>query len=176
MTRNLLYLNNLKENVEELDLNFTVDINEFGETRSVELKPGGKEIAVTIENKIEYIHLLADYKLNRQVKRLCTTHLLAPNRFYFVEKINEQVIAFKNGMSNIIDLDFLRLFNFHELQNLISGSDETIDVDDWQRNTVYSGEIESSVLFGQLLHQPSSKLFKTATMKTTWPCKPSGRS
>jgi ubiquitin-protein ligase E3 C len=61
-------LNNLKENVENLELNFTVDINEFGETRSVELKCGGKEIAVTNDNKIEYIHLLADYKLNRQVK------------------------------------------------------------------------------------------------------------
>jgi ubiquitin-protein ligase E3 C len=65
--RNLLYLNNLKDNVENLDLNFTIDINEFGETKSIELKRGGKDIAVTNENKIEYIHLLADYKLNRQV-------------------------------------------------------------------------------------------------------------
>ncbi len=63
----MLYLKNLKDNVEDLDLNFTVDINEFGQSRSVELKRGGRDISVTNDNKIEYIHLLADYKLNKQV-------------------------------------------------------------------------------------------------------------
>lgn len=117
----MLYLKDLKGNIEDLGLNFAVDINEFGETRSIELKPGGKDITVTVDNKIEYIHLLADYKLNKQ--------------------INEQVIAFRNGMSNVIDLEFLRLFNFHELQNLISGTNDVIDVVDWRSHTVYAGEL-----------------------------------
>ena len=39
-------------------------INSF---QVVELKPGGKDICVDNSNKIEYIHLMADYKLNRQV-------------------------------------------------------------------------------------------------------------
>lgn len=30
-----------------------------------ELKPGGANIPVTAENRIEYIHLVADYKLNK---------------------------------------------------------------------------------------------------------------
>ncbi len=107
-------------NVEDLNLNFAVDTNEFGETKSIELKPGGHNIPVTNDNKIEYIHLLADYKLNKQ--------------------INEQVLAFRNGMSNVIDLEYLRLFNFHELENLISGTVEIIDVDDWRRYTVYAGD------------------------------------
>jgi hypothetical protein len=43
----------------------------------VELKPGGRNIAVTDANKIEYIHLMADYKINKQVmfdvlKNACT--------------------------------------------------------------------------------------------------------
>ena len=37
----------------------------------VELKSGGKDITVTKQNRIEYIHLMADYRLNKQV--LCVT-------------------------------------------------------------------------------------------------------
>ena len=123
--KNLLYLKDLKlGNVEDLGLNFSVDTNEFGETRTVELKPGGRDIPVTNDNKIEYIHLLADFKLNKQ--------------------INDQVLAFRNGMSNVIDLEYLRLFNFHELENLISGTVEVIDVADWRRYTVYNGEYNES--------------------------------
>ena len=33
-----------------------------------ELKPGGRDIPVTSLNKIEYIHLMADYRLNKQVR------------------------------------------------------------------------------------------------------------
>ena len=34
-----------------------------------DLKPGGRDIPVTSSNKIEYIHLMADYRLNKQVCR-----------------------------------------------------------------------------------------------------------
>lgn len=33
----------------------------------------------------------------------------------------------------------MRLFNFNEFQFLISGADETIDIEDWKRHTVYAG-------------------------------------
>ena len=35
-----------------------------------ELKPGGKDIIVTNSNKIEYIHLMSNYRLNRQVSHV----------------------------------------------------------------------------------------------------------
>jgi ubiquitin-protein ligase E3 C len=114
-------LKDYKSNVEDLELNFALSVNEFDQTRTIELKPGGKDILVTNDNKIEYIHLISDFKLNKQ--------------------INEQVIAFRNGLSNIINLDILRLFNFNELQILISGVEDTIDVEDWKRFTVYSGKM-----------------------------------
>lgn len=43
----------------------------------VELKPGGRDIPVTTSNRISYIHLVADYRLNKQVspKSLFTTYL-----------------------------------------------------------------------------------------------------
>lgn len=117
--KNLILLKDNKCNVQDLELNFAVDLNEFGQTKLVELKPGGRDIPVTNDNKIEYIHLLSDYKLNRQ--------------------IHEQVIAFRRGIASVINTDILRMFNFNEFQNLISGANETIDVDDWRFNTVYSG-------------------------------------
>lgn len=107
-------------NVQDLELNFAVDLNELGQTKLVELKPGGRDIPVTNDNKIEYIHLLADYKLNRQ--------------------IHEQVIAFRRGIASVVNTDVLRMFNFNEFQNLISGCNETIDVTDWRFNTAYSGK------------------------------------
>ena len=39
--------------------------NELGETRVVELKKDGKDITVDQHNVIEYIHLVADYKINK---------------------------------------------------------------------------------------------------------------
>ena len=45
---------------------------EIGETHLEELKPNGSLIPVTNENRIEYIHLVADYKLNRQIRSQCS--------------------------------------------------------------------------------------------------------
>ncbi len=55
--------------ITELGLNFTVVDNDLGETRVYELKTGGHDIPVTASNRIEYIHLMADYRLNKQVRR-----------------------------------------------------------------------------------------------------------
>ena len=38
----------------------------------VELKPGGRDIPVTNSNRISYIHLVADYRLNKQVSLIPT--------------------------------------------------------------------------------------------------------
>ena len=46
------------ENVEDLALNFTVVDNEFGQAQVRELVPGGKDIAVTNENKIRYVSII----------------------------------------------------------------------------------------------------------------------
>jgi ubiquitin-protein ligase E3 C len=155
--RNLIYLKDYKSNVKDLDLNFAINSNQFGQTETVELKTGGKDILVTNDNKIEYIHLLADYKLNKQ--------------------INEQVKAFRNGISNIINLDLLRLFNFNELQSLISGPNDSIDVDDWKRYTIYAGlyNPEHSVIVNfwniveSFTEDQKRKLLKFATSRSKPP-------
>lgn len=62
-----LFLQHYDGDVKELFLDFTVTEESFGKHYSIDLKPGGKDVAVTNENKMQYIHAMADYKLNRQV-------------------------------------------------------------------------------------------------------------
>lgn len=53
--------------VTDLALDFTVAEDICGKRIVTELKPGGTNISVTNENKLHYVHAMADYKLNRQV-------------------------------------------------------------------------------------------------------------
>lgn len=119
MYRNLLSLKNYDGDVVELGLDFTIVIDEFGQTRVEELKPNGANITVTNQNRIEYIHLMADYKLNTQIRKQC----------YF----------FKQGLANVISLDWLRMFSNHEVQVLISGAEVPVDIEDLKKHTNYVG-------------------------------------
>lgn len=74
---------------------------------------------VTRSNCIEYIHLVAHHKLNVQLSR--------------------QFQAFRSGLSKIIPLKWLQLFNQNELQVLISGAEVAISTEDLRENTKYAG-------------------------------------
>lgn len=51
--KGLVQLKNYPGNPEDLSLNFTVAEEEFGVTRSIDLVPGGSDIAVTRVNRME---------------------------------------------------------------------------------------------------------------------------
>ncbi|XP_058879300.1 ubiquitin-protein ligase E3C-like [Acipenser ruthenus] len=119
MYRNLLFLKSYEEDVEDLGLNFTVVNNDLGEAQVVELKLGGKDITVTTANRIAYIHLVADYRLNKQIRPHC--------------------LAFRQGLANVVNLEWLRMFDQQELQILISGAHIPISLDDLKKFTNYSG-------------------------------------
>ena len=53
----------LDNNVDELGLNFVVDVDEWGVIKQQELKEGGKDIVVTEENKHEFVELKAKYSM-----------------------------------------------------------------------------------------------------------------
>ncbi|GFP90797.1 E3 ubiquitin-protein ligase upl7 [Phtheirospermum japonicum] len=65
--RNLMYVKHYDGDVKDLSLDFTVTEESLGKRHVIELKPGGKDICVTNENKLQYVHAMADYKLNRQL-------------------------------------------------------------------------------------------------------------
>ncbi|XP_063777972.1 ubiquitin-protein ligase E3C [Pseudophryne corroboree] len=119
MYKNLLFLKSYEGDVEELGLNFTVVNNDLGEAQVVELKLGGKDIPVTSSNRIAYIHLVADYRLNKQIRQHC--------------------LAFRQGLANVVNLECLRMFDQQEIQVLISGAQVPICLDDLKSFTNYSG-------------------------------------
>ena len=66
-----LFFKNYDGDVQDLGLDFTIVSEEVGQAHVEEMKPGGANIPVTNENRIEYIHLVADFKLNRQIRSQC---------------------------------------------------------------------------------------------------------
>jgi len=120
------YYNNLKslldlDNVEDLCLNFTFTETAFGVNRDVELVEGGEEIDVTNDNLPEFLEANFKYHLMDRVKPQLTELLL--------------------GFYDVIPEPLLTMFDFQELELLMSGLPE-IDVDDWMANTLYQGQFE----------------------------------
>jgi len=105
-----------------LDQTFSVDDEQFGETRTIDLKPGGRDIPVTNENKQEYVELLIEWKIKKRVE--------------------EQLNAFITGFNELIPADLVNVFDERELELLIGGIAD-IDVDDWKKHTDYRGYQES---------------------------------
>ncbi|KAI9340255.1 hypothetical protein BDR26DRAFT_1007571 [Obelidium mucronatum] len=130
----LMFLKNYKGNVEQdLSLNFTAteEGKEPGTQRIVELVPNGANIPVTLENRIKYIYLMANYKLNLRIGVPCR--------------------AFFEGLSTLINAKWLRIFNQSELQMLLGGASVPIDLEDLKENITYGGDFHE-------LH-PTIKLF-----------------
>ncbi|KAI8866352.1 HECT-domain-containing protein [Ramicandelaber brevisporus] len=115
VSRSMQYI--LDNDIEEdMGLFFAAEEDVFGELVTIELKPGGKDIAVDNSNKAEYIKLLAEYTVRGKVKPQL-----------------EQLIG---GMFEILPPGCLAPFDERELELLLGGI-ATIDVDDWEANTVY---------------------------------------
>ena len=112
----LLWIRN--NDPECLDLAFECETEVFGEKVGQELKPGGANIPVTEENKLEYISLVIKWR--------------------FESRIKPQMTKFLDGFNDIVPLRSLQVFDSGELELLLSGVG-TIDVDDWRRNSLYKG-------------------------------------
>lgn len=97
-----------------LDLTFSVEADDFGKTRIVDLKPDGRNIVVTNENKAEYVQLLVQNRLTLSIR--------------------EQIDAFKKGFDEVIPSSLVRIFSAPELQLLLNGLPD-INVEDWRANT-----------------------------------------
>ncbi|KAI0644511.1 hypothetical protein C8Q79DRAFT_912719 [Trametes meyenii] len=112
----------LENDPSPLDLTFSVEADEFGVMKLVELKEGGAAIPVTQENKKEFVQLSANYRLYSSIK--------------------DQIEALLAGFYEIIPKDLIAIFNERELELLISGTPD-IDVDEWRSATEYNGYTSS---------------------------------
>ncbi|CAH0518859.1 unnamed protein product [Peronospora belbahrii] len=113
--------------VESLALDFTVTVDGqvSDKTKVVDLVPNGSNIAVTEENKIEYINL----------------------RFKWVvaSSISLQLGSLMQGLFSIIPKELISVFDHQELELLICGIPD-IDVQDWKSHTIYVGEPDHRVI------------------------------
>ncbi|XP_061938624.1 E3 ubiquitin-protein ligase SMURF1 isoform X3 [Apis cerana] len=97
-----------------LDATFSVEHSSFGVLKNHELKPGGKDIPVTEENKKEYVRLYVNYR--------------------FMRGIEQQFLALQKGFHELIPPQLLRPFDERELELVIGGLG-TIDINDWKMHT-----------------------------------------
>jgi ubiquitin-protein ligase E3 B len=124
LSTNLNFVKRYDGNVQDLSLCFAVDEDVLGVITSTPLRPGGVAIDVTNENKILYCHLMADYRLNLQLKK--------------------QTAAFVRGFRSLIDGNWIQCFAAPELRRLISGDDAKLDMEDLKRHVAYIGGYASS--------------------------------
>ncbi|XP_071091947.1 E3 ubiquitin-protein ligase Su(dx)-like [Haliotis cracherodii] len=105
-------------NIDEcgLELYFQADFEVLGKIEQHDLKEGGGDIKVTEENKEEYINLMVNWRFTRGVE--------------------EQSKAFLEGFNEVVPLQWLQYFDERELELMLCGMQE-IDVDDWERSTIY---------------------------------------
>jgi ubiquitin-protein ligase E3 C len=116
----LVMLKHYQGDFEQMALNFTIAAEENLEH---ELIPNGKNIPVTYQNRLQYIQLVANYRLNVAMQN--------------------QTHAFLKGLSELIDVKWLVMFNQKELQTLVGGAEgKPIDVDELKSHTVLGGYMD----------------------------------
>jgi len=116
--RNMIKLKE-SDNVEDLDLTFSVSLSYCGMHEEIDLIPDGRNVRVTKDNLTRYFHLMANYRTNVQFQR--------------------HAGAFLRGLQCVIPLSWLKMFDPYELNILISGCATGFDVRDLMAHTVYSG-------------------------------------
>uniref|UniRef100_A0AAQ4QHA1 E3 ubiquitin-protein ligase n=1 Tax=Gasterosteus aculeatus aculeatus TaxID=481459 RepID=A0AAQ4QHA1_GASAC len=97
-----------------LDHTFCVEHNAFGKFSQHELKPNGRNLPVTEENKKEYVRLYVNWR--------------------FMRGIEAQFLALQKGFSELIPQHLLKPFDHKELELIIGGLGK-IDLADWKTNT-----------------------------------------
>mmetsp|Transcript_36081 Transcript_36081/g.49486 ORF Transcript_36081/g.49486 Transcript_36081/m.49486 type:complete len:873 (-) Transcript_36081:113-2731(-) len=113
---------------------FEVSTEMFGETVTHPLKPGGKDLPLTNENRAEYIHLYAKYVL--------------------ADSLEKQFASFRNGFMMLCGGNALSLLKPEELELLVCGNPE-IDFKKLEAVSQYYGYTADSTTirhFWDLVH------------------------
>lgn len=96
---------------------FVADVERFGQIQQIPLCPGGENKPVTNSNRKEFVDLYVKYLLDTAVIR--------------------QFEPFKRGFFTVCGGNALSLFRPEEIEMLVRGSDEPLDIDSLQAVAVY---------------------------------------
>lgn len=116
-----------------LDHTFCVESDSFGERRTHELKPNGSDIAVTEENKREYVNLYVNWRFLRGIE----AQFLSLSKVSVVARLVNSLVFIAlifQGFYELVPQHLLRPFDEKELELIIGGLGK-IDVDDWKKHT-----------------------------------------
>ena len=113
--------NNLKEN---LDSNFAVTVDRFGEKIVIPLKPNGENILIDNENKNEYVELYINW--------------------FFNDSIKEYYDSFENGFYQVFDRKLSKILTPKELELIICGT-KKLDYLELQKSVKYEGYDKDSI-------------------------------
>ena len=116
--KNLKFLKETKdENLkQDLDADFTVVDDKFGEKIIVNLKENGDKIPVDINNKDEYVDLYLDWYFNKSIKEVFT--------------------SFERGFYRVFSRDLSKILSPEELELIICGT-QTLDFNELKRVCKY---------------------------------------
>ncbi|CAL5082050.1 unnamed protein product [Urochloa decumbens] len=117
--------------IDDLYLTFSRGAHELGTREIIDLCPGGQEISVNIRNREQYIDLL--------IKNT------------FVDSISAQLTHFTQGFADILvkperRKEFFECLDLEDLDRLLGGSNDTINLQDWKSHTQYNGYKEKDRL------------------------------
>ncbi|XP_076291958.1 hecw ubiquitin protein ligase isoform X1 [Lasioglossum baleicum] len=114
--QSLMWIKEKDISIEPLELTFSVTEELLGRVAERELKPGGRNIAVTEKNKKEYLERVVRWRLERGVA--------------------EQTESLVRGFYEVVDPRLVSVFDARELELVIAGAAE-IDLNDWRTHTEY---------------------------------------
>ena len=106
----------LENNVEELYLTFTHEVQNLDDRTVIELKEGGSDIFVDEENKKEYVKQICEYRMTKQIKK--------------------QLKDFLKGFRMILPKELISHFSTAELERMIAGESK-IDIADMKKHAYF---------------------------------------
>mmetsp|Transcript_92560 Transcript_92560/g.264471 ORF Transcript_92560/g.264471 Transcript_92560/m.264471 type:complete len:276 (-) Transcript_92560:181-1008(-) len=100
------------------DFTFSVDIEVFGEMVTVDLRPGGRDVTVTDDNRQEYVDAMVN--------------------FVAYTRVEAQIKAMVEGFHDLVPVASLADFEVEELLKLLMGQD-SVDVTEIEAVAKYTG-------------------------------------
>ena len=102
------------ECVEDACCFFAHEETYLGESVVTDLIPGGRDIPVTNENVVRYLHLIAHHRL--------------------VKASSQVSEAFAEGLFDVLERNWVQMFNGAELQQILSGGNAVMSVADLKKH------------------------------------------
>ena len=133
----------------DMYMTFQISVGEYGKIKTIDLKPGGDEIAVTNDNRTEFVSLYLDYILNTAV--------------------HDRFRAFYLGFHSVCASNALIMLRPEEVEILVCGA-PTMDLSELKKVVVYDGYRpgdETVLHFWEVLLHYSEMLQKKFLLFTT---------